>query len=175
MASRGGGGQGRVRPPSVGPARRLASQACSAPARCPRVPLRPHTVQPRGPGHTGRGWGPGGADRALSFSQALASPLGTSLCHLFMNLVSPDPPRPRTPSQAQAASQGGGQATGYTVTVPASQPSGCGDWQQDDVMTSLAPQQRPCVGVEGRVTDVSGAVVRLTALEVSLGTHSWER
>ena len=53
-------------------------------------------------------------DWTLSFSQALASPLGTSLCHLFMSLVSPDPlPAPRTPSQAQAASQGGGEATGY--------------------------------------------------------------
>lgn len=68
----------------------------------------PHAAA-AGPGQTGRGWGSlGGADRALSFSQALASPLGTSLCHLFMNLVSPDPlPAPRTPSQAQAAAQGG--------------------------------------------------------------------
>ena len=35
----------------------------------------------------------GGADWALSFSEALASPLRTSPCHLFMNLVSPATPQ----------------------------------------------------------------------------------
>lgn len=116
----------------------------------------PHAAA-AGPGQTGRGWGSlGGADRALSFSQALASPLGTSLCHLFMNLVSPDPlPAPRTPSQAQAASQGGARPPVSRVTVPASQLSGRGDWQQDDVMTSGPSAGGPAL--EGRrVTDVSG-------------------
>ncbi|KAG5214430.1 hypothetical protein JEQ12_000006 [Ovis aries] len=74
-----------------------------------------------------------------------------------MNLVSPDPlPAPRTPSQAQAASQGGARPPVSRVTVPASQLSGRGDWQQDDVMTS-DPSQEALRWREGELlTSVGG-------------------
>lgn len=107
----------------------------------------PHAAA-AGPGQTGgRGGGP---------SEALASPLGTSLSPVYESSLPRPPPRPPHPKPCPGSISGRGRGHRLPQSqVPASQLSGHRDWQQDDVMTS-----DPSAGsraLEGRrVTDVSG-------------------
>lgn len=60
----------------------------------PRTGREGTAVRPLSLADNGAAGSLGGADWALLFSEALASPLRTSPCHLFMNLVSPATPPP---------------------------------------------------------------------------------